>query len=76
MAPDTGGLVAAILNAAWMVRHYERGARTSILRKERLEAIQRMGLTVRETFASSEDFEPLLLAILDGLAPREEHPRF
>lgn len=73
MAPDTGRLVAAILNAAWMVRHYERGARTSIQRKERQQAIRRLGLTVRETFGSSEDFEPLLVAVLDGLAPRDEH---
>jgi hypothetical protein len=72
MAPDTGRMVAAILNAAWMVRHYERGGRTSILRKQRQAAIRRMGFTVRETFSSSEDFEPLLLAVLDGLAPRDE----
>jgi hypothetical protein len=76
MAPDTGRLVAAILNAAWMVRHYERGARTSILRKQRQAAIKQMGLTVRECFERSEDFEPLLLAVLDGLAPKQDHPRF
>jgi hypothetical protein len=76
MAPDTGQLVAAILNSAWMVRHYERGARLEILRKERARAIRQMGLAVREAFDRSEDFEPLLLAVLDGLAPRDEHPRF
>jgi hypothetical protein len=73
MAPDTGRLVASILNSAWMVRHYERGARLEILRKERARAIQQMGLAVREAFDHSEDFEPLLLAVLDGLNPREDH---
>lgn len=73
MAPDTGRLVAAILNSAWMVRHYERGARTSILQKQRRAAIRKMGLTVRDCFDRSEDFEPLLVAILDGLNPKDEH---
>lgn len=73
MAPDTGDLVAAILNAAWMVRNYERGTRTSILQKQRQRAIREMGLTVRDSFNRSEDFEPLLTAVLDGLSPREEH---
>lgn len=73
MAPDTGRLVAAILNSAWMVRHYQRGARTSIQRTERQRAIRQMGLIVRDAFSRSEDFEPLLSAVLDGLSPREEH---
>jgi hypothetical protein len=76
MAPDMGRLVAAILNAAWMVRHYERGGRTSIGRRRRNAAIKKMGLTVRECFNQSEDFEPLLAAILDGLDPKPPHPRF
>jgi hypothetical protein len=58
-----------------MVRHYERGGRSLILRKERQRAIRKMGLAVREAFDSSEDFEPLLAAVLDGLAPKDE-PRF
>jgi hypothetical protein len=73
MAPDTGQLVASILNSAWMVRHYERGGRLEILSKERARAIRQMGLAVREAFDRSEDFEPLLLAVLDGLNPREDH---
>jgi len=71
MGPETGELVAAILNAAWMVRHYERGTRTSILAKQRNQAIRKLGLVVRHSFDSSEDFEPLLLAVLDGLDPKE-----
>ena len=76
MAPDTGELVAAILNCAWMVRHYARGARSLILQKQRQQAIRKMGLTVREVFSRSEDFEPLLAAILDGLNPHDPGPRF
>jgi hypothetical protein len=76
MAPDTGQLVAAILNSAWMVRHYERGGRSTILGRQRQRAIRTMGITVRDAFSHSEDFEPLLLAVLDGLAPKDEHPRF
>ena len=72
--PDSAVLVAAILNAAWMVRHYQRGGRSSIQRSQRDEAIAKLGTTVREAFSQSEDFEPLLAAICDGLRPREEKP--
>ena len=78
MAPDTGQLVAAILNDAWMVRHYARGGRVSKaspLARQRALAIRKLGLTVREAFASSQDFEPLLAAVVDGLRPNE-HPPF
>ncbi len=76
MVPDTTGLVAAILNAAWMVRHYARGARqkTSHSAKHRDEAIKKLGLIVREAFAQSSDFEALLTAVVDGLRPRDEPP--
>lgn len=74
MAPDTGQLVAAILNAAWMVRHYARGGRSAIQRTRRAQAIQKMGLTVREAFDSSDDFETLLGAVVDGLRPRDDPP--
>jgi hypothetical protein len=67
--------VAAILNAAWLVRHYARGARSRIHQAERAAAIAALGHAVRAAFTASEDFEPLLQAILDGLVPREE-PRF
>lgn len=71
---DTGQLVASILNAAWMVRHYARGGRLTIQREQRAEAIKVMGLLVREAFNTSQDFEPLLGAIVDGLRPRNEPP--
>lgn len=72
MAPDTGALVAQILNAAWLVRHYVRGGRSTIQRKQRTQAIHELGLAVRHAFAESEDFEPLLAAVADGLKPRDE----
>lgn len=71
---DTTVLVASILNAGWMVRHYARGGRTSTQRQERLQAIQILGLTIRDAFNSSDDFEPLLVAIADGLRPRDDPP--
>lgn len=74
MAPDSSRLVAAILNDAWMVRHYVRGGRVSIQRDQRDEAIRRLGLTVRDAFNSSEDFETLLAAVVDGLRPRSDPP--
>lgn len=75
MAPDTGRLVAAILNAGYMVRHYARGGRlTFLMREERAEAIRHMGLTVRDAFNKSDDFEPLLVAVVDGLRPRDDPP--
>jgi hypothetical protein len=73
MAPDTSSLIAAILQSAWMVRHYARGARqrSSRVALLRQQAIQQLGLTVREAFNKSNDFEPLLQAIVDGLVPLE-----
>lgn len=66
--------VAAILNAAWMVRHYARGGRSQIQRAERAEAIKQLGVVVREAFIAAEDFEPLLAAVVDGLRPKDEPP--
>jgi hypothetical protein len=65
---------AAIRNDGWMVRYYVRGGRTSIGRMQREQAIQKLGLTVRAAFASSDDFEALLAAIVDGLRPRDDQP--
>lgn len=79
MAPDTGQRVAAILNAAWLVRHYARGGRvrsTSPMAVKRSAAIRELGLQVREHFNSSEDFESLLAAVVDGLRPRDDQPPF
>lgn len=74
MAPDTTQFVADILNAAWMVRHYARGGRSSIHRTDRVQAIQRLGLTVRDAFSRSDDFETLLAAVVDGLRPTDSPP--
>lgn len=73
MAPDSARLVADILNQAWMVRHY-RLQRSAFQRLERAQAIQLLGLTVRNAFNSSDDFETLLGAIVDGLRPHEGTP--
>ena len=75
MAPDTSHLVAAILNDWWMVRHYARGARmhaSSAIALQRRQAIQKLGLTVRQAFNSSDDFEPLLAAVVSGGAPKDD----
>lgn len=77
MGPDSAQLVAAILNAAWMVRHHARGARMSSqspLREQRRLAIQHLGITVRDAFNKSQDFEPLLAAVCDGLRPKDDQP--
>lgn len=71
---DPVQLVSMLLNAAWMVRHYARGGRSSIGRLERKQAILAMGLAVREAFSKSDDFESLLAAIVDGLRPRDDPP--
>lgn len=73
---DSPELVAAILNAAWMVRHYARGGRSAIQRAKRLEAIRHLGLVVRDAFNRSEDFETLLAAIVDGLRPKDDGQPF
>lgn len=77
MGPDSGQLVARILNAAYMVRHHSRGGRLSDqspLRHKRASAIREMGLVVREAFNISEDFEALLTAVYHGLAPTDDPP--
>ena len=48
-----------------MVRYYKRN------RLRRAQAIQRLGLEVREAFTKSDDFEPLLSALVDGLQPKD-----
>ena len=73
MAPDLNALAAAIRNDAWMVLHYSP-QRTPAMRLRRSQAILKLGLTVRHAFAVSDDFEPLLAAVVDGLKPRDERP--
>ncbi len=70
---SAAALVAAILNDWWMVRHYAP-ARTPAMRRMRQQAILKLGLTVRNAFNSSDEFEMLLAAVLDGGRPREDHP--
>ena len=79
MAPDTGHFVAAIYNQGCIVRHNNRGGRvspSSPIAKKRREAIEQLGLVVRSAFNASGDFEPLLTALVDALAPRDDWPRF
>lgn len=73
---DPAALVAGILNAAYMVRHYARGARqrSSPAAAKRADAIRALGVIVRDAFNSSEEFEVLLGAVVDGLRPRDEPP--
>lgn len=71
-ASSTERLVAGIYNAAWMVRHYARGGRSSIQQEQRADAIHKLGLAVRDAFAESEDFEALLTAVVDGLSQKEQ----
>lgn len=74
MAPDTGHHITAIYNRWYMVRHYARGGRTAIQRRERAAAIHQLGLAVRAAFNASEDFEALLAAVVDGARAHSEPP--
>jgi hypothetical protein len=66
--------VSAIYNAAWFVRFYARGGRVAIQQKQRKKAIQDMGLVIRKAFNASDDFEPLLTAVADGLSQKNDPP--
>lgn len=66
-------LEASIRNATWMVRHYAR-ASNSLQRARRDQAIQMLGLAVRDAFNKSQDFERLLTVLLDGLRPKDDPP--
>lgn len=70
----TDRYVADILNKWWMVRHYVRGGRTSIQRAQRQAAIVELGLSIREAFNESSDFEALIAAVLDGGRPQDRQP--
>jgi hypothetical protein len=73
MAPDLPQLEASIRNAAWQVRHYA-DQRTESRRLRRAQAILQLGMIVRHAFAVSDDFESLLVAVVDGLSPRDDRP--
>ena len=66
MAADTGEYVARILKDWYMVRYYQRGG----LRRE--QAILKLGITIREAFAESNDYRALIAAVLDGGRPKDE----
>lgn len=74
MGPDKSQDIAQILNAAWWVRHYQRGGRADFVAVQRAQAIQRLGLVVRDAFSRSDEFEALLGAIVDGLRPNDRPP--
>ena len=67
---------AAIRNACYHVRYYRRGARTCIGREKRQQAIRDLGLILREIFNRTEDFEPRLAALVDGLSHKSEEQPF
>ncbi len=73
MLPDNSEYVSLILNAAWMVRHYRRG-RSGYGALLRAQAVLRLGLTIREAFNATDDFEALLAAVVDGLRPADPPP--
>ena len=74
MAPDRGSKLAAITNACYFVRHYARGGRSEIQRPLRAQAIQHLALVLREALSTTDDPEPYLAALLDGLRPRNDPP--
>lgn len=44
------------------------------MHKERDKAIKHMGIVCRDAFNKTDDFEPLLVAIFDGLSPKDAPP--
>jgi len=74
MDNNTATAVAEICNACWWVRHYQRGARVAMLASRRNQAILKLGLTCREIFNRTDDFEPVLIALVDGLRPTDAPP--
>lgn len=73
MAPDKTGYVVEIYNAWWSVRYYApQRSRSNRLR--RAQAIRKLGLAIREAFNSSDDFETLIAAVVDGSDRCERHP--
>lgn len=70
--PEAERLAAEIRHACWIVRSYRR----PLQREQRAQAIARLGHTVRHAFASSEDFERLLAALVEGLQADDYRPPF
>lgn len=53
---------ADIYNCAWWIRHYNRPGKQA----ERAKAMRGLGLVVYAALERGDDFEPLLLALLDA----------
>lgn len=64
---------AAILNACYMLRHYSRGARSSIQQSHRTAAIQHLGAVLREALIELTDHERPLIALARGIC-KEDTP--
>jgi hypothetical protein len=69
---DVQQFCAEIRNAAFLVRHYRRPRD----RERRAEAIRSLGEVCRMAFNSTEDYEALLVAIVDALKPQDYEPPF
>lgn len=69
MSPDSGMWVSQILNDCYLVRHYWRNQ----VRRE--QALQRLGLTLREALNNCDDHPRIIRALSEGLHPRDD-PRF
>lgn len=65
---DTAAHVAAILNAAYMVRHHRRPHAHAA----RALALAELGRVARSALAASADDEALLYALAVGLYSRED----
>lgn len=74
-ARDLLARLDAIRHATYMVRHYERGARSSIQRLQREQAIQQLALILLAALqnAGPGEYEPILTTVVDGLCPRHDH---
>lgn len=57
-----------------MVRHYERGGRSSIQQEKWEQAIVHLGLAIRRAFNESDDFKPMIAAVVDGAKRHSEQP--
>lgn len=60
--------LGAIMNAGWWVRHYCRPHQ----RELRAQAILALGLACRAAFNSTEEFEPVINALVDAVTPPRE----
>lgn len=66
MRPQSSAeLVGAIMNAGWWVRHYCRPHQ----REQRAQALNALGLICRAAFNATDDYAPVLGAIVDALTP-------